>query len=219
MGGNCSATVVLGVGKAVATANINGETRDQRIDPTALAGVARMRVIRLRQLQNGEAPTVRCCRSTSSARRMSTGLYEAVTALALGRRSPGADPCVSFLFFCGNPDDFTLLITPPPVTAFHTVWREGTMDKRLVITGLTRGVVLGAVTAVTDWSLPEGMVQDLAVLGAGVLVNDFLFRLGRQDLRVAAGLIHARRRRATVVPKDVARSGGKSAPRVDEVTP
>ncbi|MFF4159377.1 hypothetical protein [Streptomyces sp. NPDC001678] len=93
------------------------------------------------------------------------------------------------------------------------------MDKRLMTNSLIRTIALGTITVVTDWAMPEGVVRDLAALGAGVLVKDFLLRLGRQDLRVMAGLVHDCHRRSTSVPLVAARFNGTSAPCVDEVTP
>ncbi|GHF44533.1 hypothetical protein GCM10010218_27400 [Streptomyces mashuensis] len=96
------------------------------------------------------------------------------------------------------------------------------MDQRLVVTSLTslvRTAALATVTVATDCSLPEGLVRDLVVLGANALVSDLLFLLRRHDLRVAAGLAHARRRRSTTVSALVSPSDVTSAPRADEVTP
>ncbi|MFI1972149.1 hypothetical protein [Streptomyces cinnamoneus] len=95
------------------------------------------------------------------------------------------------------------------------------MDKRLVVTGLIRVIALGTVTVATDCLLPEDMLQDLVTLGAGVVVNDFLLRMGPKDLHVPAaltGFVRARRGRAADAASVVAPSQETSEARVGEVT-
>ncbi|MFI2078095.1 hypothetical protein [Streptomyces triculaminicus] len=95
------------------------------------------------------------------------------------------------------------------------------MDKRLVVTGLIRAIALGTITVATDCFLPEGMVQDLVTLGAGVVVNDFLLRPVPRDVRVLTvltGFVHAHRGRASGAYVVVAPSHETSVARVGEVT-